>query len=478
MYRLWTAGTQRVLLWGDPFYASRFAESCLLGDGEGFEVFAPLTNKGYGNASGDWPLFADPATRYYHWEHQRYWAFYLAFGRMGYNPATSPAVWRREFEHRFGSAAEDMQVAYLHASKILPLITATHLPSASEWSWWPEMDTGDGLAEYMHTQPSDRGQFYAIRSWKKTPDWRCEPWDDFVPGYVEDAVAGRLRGKWTPPMVSRRLHELADSVLANLERARQLKSPAATDLRLAGEFHATMVDLQILAQLARYHAEKNLAATHLAFFEVTKEGGRLPVALAHNRKAAEAWRQIVRLTDGFYNDRLVFGTSPENARNKFGHHHSGHWKDRLKDALADVAALEKLAAKEGNNDEYRIFAGERPVDFAPEVQHEPVLKASPGADLSINLRARSKQPLRKVILHYRPVNQTVDWQEITMQPLAKDQFQAAIPGSEMTSHWDMMYYFELLVDGGGMLWPSWELGQPYIVVKVDRSLPANNAASR
>ena len=43
---------------------------------------------------------------------------------------------------------------------------------------------------------------------------------------------------------------------------------------------------------------------------------------------AAAWEQIVRLTDGVYYDKLVFGTSPHNARNKHGHHHSGHWKDR------------------------------------------------------------------------------------------------------------------------------------------------------
>jgi hypothetical protein len=60
-YQLWSMGSQRVLLWGDPDYAARFAQSCKLGDGEGFEVFAPLTNKGYSTKPGTWKLFADPA---------------------------------------------------------------------------------------------------------------------------------------------------------------------------------------------------------------------------------------------------------------------------------------------------------------------------------------------------------------------------------------------------------------------------------
>ena len=51
-YRLWSVGSQRLLLWGDPDYAAQFVRSCRLGEGEGFEVFAPLTNKGYGNEPG------------------------------------------------------------------------------------------------------------------------------------------------------------------------------------------------------------------------------------------------------------------------------------------------------------------------------------------------------------------------------------------------------------------------------------------
>src|SRR5262249_48999006 len=37
-WRLWNGGTARVLLWGDPEYTRRFAESTHLYDGDGFEV--------------------------------------------------------------------------------------------------------------------------------------------------------------------------------------------------------------------------------------------------------------------------------------------------------------------------------------------------------------------------------------------------------------------------------------------------------
>jgi hypothetical protein len=185
-------------LWGDPDYAARFARSCRVGGGEGFEIFAPLTNKGYGNEAGTWHIFADRSYEHFTWEHERYWYFYLAFGRLGYNPETDAEVWRRELRRRFGAAADDLETAYRHASQLLPLLTAARLPSASEWSWWPEMDTGDRLIEYMYAQASDPAQFYAIRTWKRTPRWRCEAWDATVRGYAEMPPLGNCRGRLRP----------------------------------------------------------------------------------------------------------------------------------------------------------------------------------------------------------------------------------------------------------------------------------------
>ena len=184
----------------------------------------------------------------------------------------------------------------------MPLITATHMPSASEWRWWPEMDTGGALAEYMRTPPSDTAQFYAIRSWQRTPHWGGDLWDESIPGYVDDAVAGKLRGKQTPAEISRKLQQLADET----EQFLQSAQPNVSDPHSA-EYRATECDLNVLAQLARYHAAKKLAAMHLAFFEVTQQKGRLPKALEQAQAAASAWRRIVEITDGFYYDDLVFG---------------------------------------------------------------------------------------------------------------------------------------------------------------------------
>ena len=342
VYRLWTVGSQRLLLWGDPEYAKRFAHSCRLGGGEGFEVFAPLSNQGYGDAPGRWEVFADPSYKVGRWDYERYWYFYLAFGRLGYNPATNPEVWRRELRQRFDDAAGDVESAYRSASRILPLITAARMPSASEWRWWPEMETGGPLREYIRTPPSDTAQFYAIRRWEKTPAWYWDDWDATIPGYAEDAAAGKLGGKTTPFDVSRKLLELVQQTEAALERAKtQARDPQSP------EFRGTELDLRVLAELARFHAEKTQAAAHLALFETTGEAGRLPVALEHIRAAESAWSRIAGLTDGVYHDDLVFGIAKGSARSRGGQHHSGHWKDRLAEVQADVAEVVRLIAKHG-----------------------------------------------------------------------------------------------------------------------------------
>ena len=105
-WRLWNGGTSRVLLWGDPEYARRFAESTHLYDGDGFEVNEPLATKMEAQPHDMKPFdLFKPSYRYYDYEFERYWHFFQAFGRMGYNPATPAEVWQREFERRFGKEA-------------------------------------------------------------------------------------------------------------------------------------------------------------------------------------------------------------------------------------------------------------------------------------------------------------------------------------------------------------------------------------
>jgi len=481
-YRLWTVGTQKILLWGDPEFGARFARSCLLGGGRGFEVFAPLTNKGYGNAPGKWRIFADASYEHYRYEQERYWMFYLAFGRTGYNPDVNPHVWMREFRHRFGKAAPHVESAYRTASKILPLITAVRLNSASEWRTWPEMEPLYGLQAYARLLPSDTAQFYPIRTFKRVPGYRSEGWAGGIQGYVEAVTQGTLRAKRTPFDVSRRLDELSKRTLAAVEQACRL----AADPQ-ASEFKGAMLDMRILAHIAAYHAEKTLAATHVELFKETKEAGRLPVALEHITKAIGAWDKIVELTEGVYYDKMVFGfQAPDSLKppftktSKIVHHLRGHWKDRLAMVRADLATVKDLVAKHGGHGQrFRKMPGEMPLADPPTIKHEPITSAKPGEDLKIVADVASSKPIEKVVLHHRPVNQRVDWRQVDMKPTGDGRFAATIPADVISPHFDYMYYVEALVEGGGgTLWPRWEEGPPYVVVELDRTIPTSDARVR
>jgi len=72
-WRLWTGGTTRVLLWGNPDYVRRFTESTHLYDGDGFEVNEPLATKMEAQPH-DTAIFdlLNTQYRYYEYEFERY----------------------------------------------------------------------------------------------------------------------------------------------------------------------------------------------------------------------------------------------------------------------------------------------------------------------------------------------------------------------------------------------------------------------
>lgn len=479
-YQLWTVGSQRLTLWGDPDYAKRFAESCTLGGGEGFEVFAPLTNKGYGNKPGAWPVIKSPEHRVGKWEQERYWAFYLAFGRLGYNPNTPLDFWHREFRHRFGEAAMHVEQAYRDASRILPTITTALLPSASEWYWWPEMDTGDGLAEYSRTQTSDPGRYAAIRRWERTPAWRCEEWDA-TPGTIENWIDGKLDARYRVSDMYSHLQSLCSTVEWNRKQA------AETSKLQTAEQRMTDVDLRLLAGLAAFHSAKYRAAVDYAVFEATADRRtreRVPCAFD---EAAEAWKRLVTATDGVYHDDLVFGITLDMPRSKQGHHHSGHWRDRLPEIESELQRLRdgKLEAPNRLNStppQDRLFGPPLSSGGKQIRLHEPPtsfdatqpLTLRIAVDLNVVLDGDDRPPTRVKLL-IRPLDQTRPWRELEMELESREgkqeTWQTTVPVAALDPHFDVQYYYLFAYPNSKTLaWPyesNWMYRPPYFVVPVE-----------
>ena len=125
IFRLWNYGSTNLFLWGDADYARRFSLSCGLSGSAGFQINTPLSLK-YGHELSQkvaWDTFAKKELRYGKWEDERFWMWYIVYGRLGYNPDTDPAVWQDEFSSHFGRAGKALEKALAVASKIVPMVT-------------------------------------------------------------------------------------------------------------------------------------------------------------------------------------------------------------------------------------------------------------------------------------------------------------------------------------------------------------------
>lgn len=318
VHQVWSLGSHRLLPWGSVAWMKRFAPTARFGDALGFETCAPLSQKGFGNPPGDWRIFASKDREYYRWEFERYWLYYLLYGRLTYNSASSPDVWMDEFKLRFGErASNSMFDAFQAASEVIPFLVSYRLSNPNMYIW-PEKQMGGLLDFYIEVKPADMARFLSF----------------------DEYVAARLRGvasaKMTPEEAADRLVGMA----ADTERALSQASLALKSEENK-EFAANRIDLEVLSLLARYHAQKIRAGAALALFYASGDESALRTARSHAGAGLEIWERLARLTDGVFHPKMVFG--PRDV---------GHWKDNLVFVRHDLRRLEEV---EKLLDRYGLF---------------------------------------------------------------------------------------------------------------------------
>jgi len=444
-WRLWTGGTARVLVWGDPEYGRRFAGSTHLYDGDGFEVNEPLATKMEAQPHDMKPFdLLNPKYRYYDYEFERYWHFFQTFGRMGYNPNTPPEVWQREFERRFGrEAAPYVENALHRASGVLPRIVAACYPYGCfpmTRGWAEKQRLGD-LPAYSKAEGSDIQQFASF--------------DEEARNLIEGGETAKTR----PAETSRWFAQTAEYVNAQVAEAEK----RAGDRRNK-EFDSTISDLKILANLALYHSRRIPAAVCYRLFERTQDLRALDDAIALERNAIQAWRQIVASAGDVYADDLKMGVRSAGL--------CGHWRDELASLEKGFSALERRrqefrpagAVKAAPRYTTRTGAGDHE---PPVVTHRPVTAAPACQPLAISAEVRDRSGVKWVRLRYRNVNQQEDYRTLPMLPAGeKDHYQAEIPAEHVVPTWDVMYFIEVMDNqGNGQIHPDLNRETPYIVVK-------------
>lgn len=313
-WTLWTSGTTRMLLWGDPDYVKRFAETTHLGSAQGFDIMEPLATKMAGQPQLEKPFdLLSEKYRYYDYEFERYWHFFQVYGRLTYNPDTLSEEWDREFEMRFGKDAALYVEEGLHrASQILPHITAYSLPAVRfpTTRGWVEKQRQEDLPAYARAEPSDIAQFQSLA--------------DAARSLVDGAGSARV----APMATSQWFAQASEDVFKLAAQAEQHAGANPNK-----EFQSTMVDLKILANLALYHSRRIPAGLSFALFQQTHDLNALDDAIAHEKLAAQAWERIVQAAGDVYNANLTMGLAEYEL--------TGHWRDELVKLKSGLAALEK-----------------------------------------------------------------------------------------------------------------------------------------
>jgi hypothetical protein len=457
IWRLWNGGTSRVLLWGDPEYVRRFAESTHIYPSEGFEVNEPLATKMASHPHDMAPLpLLTPEHRYTTYEFERYWHFFQVWGRVGYNPDTPPEVWQREFEKRFGKQAAPLIEQGLHrASQILPRIMSAVFPYSRfpMTRGWAEKQRWEDLPGYAKAEGSDTQQFAS---------------------FDEEArriLDGEETAKVLPSQTGRWLARASEDVLRLAGEAEKKCGPAPSK-----EFVSTVTDLKILGNLALYHARRIPAGIAYAAYKRSHDAAALDDAIAAEASAIDAWAKIVEAAGDVYSGDLAMGLPSAGL--------SGHWRDELAALKKGFEGLQRersaaapadSAAKPGawrkhvpaKSPVAAAPAGENP----PAIEHKPVTSAPAEKPLTITARVTAPSGIKWVRLRYRSVNQYEDFKTLPMLPTGEaGMYAATVPAADVVSKWDFMYLIEALDSAGrGRIFPDLEKEAPYVVVHLDRA---------
>ena len=429
VHRIWP-GTQRLLLWGDPEFAAAYSRAFQFCGSNGVDWMEPLSFKGRRGSgiAGDRCGYADASLRS-RWDWQKYLDSYRVLGRALYNPerpvpAASPAL--------------------ALASRILPLITTAHGPSAANNSYWPEMYTNQPIVDSRK-----RHQYGDSPSPKVFGN--VSPFDpqlfSRMNDFADELLKGERTGKYSPVEVAQWLEDLAQAALRELGRAER---------RMA-------IDVRIQAGLGRFFAAKFRSAVLYAIHERTGDRAALEEALKAYRGARASWADLAEQARGVYLPDITVG---EQAWLR------GHWLDRLPAIDDDIADMAKRMESARASDNPRVPAAIRealgkPVRERVACRHVAPARFQPGQRLELELVAGGK--LASVRMFYRHVNQAERYENADMAA-EQNRCRAAIPGAYTLSPYPLQYYFELR-KGPEQAWVypgfDWDAGdyQPYFVVR-------------
>jgi hypothetical protein len=460
LFRLWP-GTQRHLLSADPEMAAAYGRTAHFCGAVGLDLMEPLTFKGRegsGKPGGRCAYIDTALNPRYDW--QKFELYYRVWGRKLYDPDANAEVWRRWLRSEFGSGAMAMETAVANASRILPLLTSAHLPSASNHSFWPEIYTNMPIVPGSEPSPySDTPEPKSFATVSPLdPQTFCT-----IDEHAADLLAGSGNSKYSPIEVAQWMEDCAAAASDALAQARKnaarVRSP---------DFRRMEADVLIQVGLGRFFAAKLRSGVLFSIFAQSAVPQAGVLALDQYRLAREAWNTMAAQASSVYRSDIAYGSTRMRR---------GHWSDRLAVIDRDIEALREQvrgAPPTGllspNTRRAIQAATGRPVRPSIESVHTSPAAFQPGAPLALSIsipQQTLEAAVASIALNYRHVNQAERWQRLEMQG-NQDVFTAGIPAEYTQSPYPLQYSFELLTKSG-VAWAEPALNatlsnQPYYTV--------------
>lgn len=401
-WRIWSGGTTRLFLWGDPSWVKTFSEGSHLYDAVGFEFNEPLYFKMNGSKhDADVTDLLHPDNRYYDYEFERYWHYYQVMGRVSYNPETATDIWEMEFRERFGKEAGQALMTGLHkASKILPrIVAASYLyPRFASPQGWPELQRMEDLRHFaLNSKPSDIQQF-------------ASPKEEATLILKQESSFRIL-----PSETSMWFSTISKDILKEVETAEKTIGANRNN-----EFISTITDLKMLAYLAQYHSQRLLAAVNYNLYDKTGDLVAYDKAFSLESKAVTAYGGIVESAGNVYNQQLDFGSNIDLF--------PGHWSKeyyRLQDELKSL--------KQGRT-EINDSVVEKDL-----IVHIPDLKITTDGPLKVQTTIKLKNGLGSAQVFYSLNNK--DYETLNMINTGENIYSVDIPFAKDNSQ--IAYYFKV-----------------------------------
>ena len=457
-HRVWP-GSQRLLLWGDPLTGAAYSRAFTFCGSDGAEIMEPLSFKGRRGSGtpGDRCGYADKSLRP-RWDWEKYLYSYRIWGRLLYNPDSDPDPWRRHLRHHFGDGAPEIESALANASRILPIVTTAHLPSAANNNYWPEMYLNQSLFDAQH--PGSYGDTPAPKVFGNVSPLDPQLFSR-INDFADELLTSERSGKYSPVAVAAWIDDYAAATTKYLARA-----ALQAGNRSSAEYRRLVVDVAMQAGLGHFFAAKFRGAVLYRIFEKTADRSALESSLDQYRQARAAWAELANEAKGVYLSDVTVGELPQLR---------GHWLDRLPAIDRDIATLAaKLAGSKPGAPSAAVASAiravlERPHHSAVACFHTPPTRFVPRQPLAIDLTVRVSLPMftASMSLYYRHVTQAERFSVIKMEPLA-GRYRATIPAAYTDTAYPMEYYFEVKNATEAFLYPG--LGpdltrQPYFVVR-------------